>query len=245
MQNAAKRSTRCNPGATSVTLSQGSRRVCERRQWGQMASHEVERARQDNVRDFCNLRTLGSSPNSLLRAASGFYGPRSSQNRAGRRSEGWRLARFRVRRPPGSPAAREPPEPLPARGPGGRGGEDGGRDSESWGCDRAEGGWSGPADSAPVRHDRDGVAPTHRRRCPQPASVTTVWIIIGSHGITSSARPSSAGGMVRPSALAVFRLITNSKRVGRSIGSSPGRAPLRILPANDPRRRHPSTRLGP
>src|SRR5260370_38783829 len=39
------------------------------------------------------------------------------------------------------------------------------------------------------------------------------------HSITSSARASSAGGIVIPSALAVLRLITNSKRVGCSIGN--------------------------
>ena len=37
------------------------------------------------------------------------------------------------------------------------------------------------------------------------------------------------GGWVAPSALAVFRLTTRSNVVGSSIGSSPGRAPLRIL----------------
>ena len=36
--------------------------------------------------------------------------------------------------------------------------------------------------------------------------------------ITSSARPSNAGGIVRPSALAVLRLITNSNFVGCSTG---------------------------
>src|SRR5262249_16363341 len=49
------------------------------------------------------------------------------------------------------------------------------------------------------------------------------------HSITSSARASSAGGMVRPSALAVGRLITSSSLVGNSTGRSPGLAPFRIL----------------
>src|SRR4030095_12407104 len=47
--------------------------------------------------------------------------------------------------------------------------------------------------------------------------------------ITWSARCSSDGGIVRPSALAVLRLITNSTLVGCSTGKSAGLAPLRIL----------------
>ena len=47
--------------------------------------------------------------------------------------------------------------------------------------------------------------------------------------ITSSARASTDGGIVRPSALAVFRLITSSNFVGCSTGRSAGLAPLRIL----------------
>ena len=49
------------------------------------------------------------------------------------------------------------------------------------------------------------------------------------HSITSSARASSVGGTSRPSDLAVLRLITSSRLVGNSIGSSPGATPLRIL----------------
>src|SRR5438552_3273495 len=49
------------------------------------------------------------------------------------------------------------------------------------------------------------------------------------HWMTSSARCRSAGGIVRPRALALLRLITNSNFVGCSTGRSPGLAPLRIL----------------
>jgi len=49
------------------------------------------------------------------------------------------------------------------------------------------------------------------------------------HSITSSARTRSEGGTLRPSALAVFRLITISNLVGCSIGRSAGFVPLRIL----------------
>src|SRR2546425_1064139 len=49
------------------------------------------------------------------------------------------------------------------------------------------------------------------------------------HWITSSARKSSDCGIVRPSALAVLRLMTSSNFVGCSNGRSPGFAPFRIL----------------
>ena len=49
--------------------------------------------------------------------------------------------------------------------------------------------------------------------------------------ITWSARSRSDGGIVRPSAFAVFMLITSSNFVGCSIGRSAGLAPLRILSA--------------
>src|SRR6267378_30980 len=49
------------------------------------------------------------------------------------------------------------------------------------------------------------------------------------YSIVSSARASIAGAISRPSVLAVLRLMTNSNRVGCSIGRSAGLAPLRIL----------------
>src|SRR5262249_36249235 len=48
------------------------------------------------------------------------------------------------------------------------------------------------------------------------------------HSITSSARASSVGGTSRPSALAVFRLITNSNFVVRSMGISAETAPFKL-----------------
>ena len=57
------------------------------------------------------------------------------------------------------------------------------------------------------------------------------WVKLGSrcaHSITSSARAMSVGDTLRPIALAVFRLITNSNLLGRSMGSSPGFTPERI-----------------
>src|SRR5262245_59756015 len=48
------------------------------------------------------------------------------------------------------------------------------------------------------------------------------------YSITSSARASSVSGTVRPSALAVFMLMTSLKRVGFCTGRSAGLVPLRI-----------------
>ena len=51
-----------------------------------------------------------------------------------------------------------------------------------------------------------------------------------AHSITSSAMASMPDGMVRPSALAVLRLMTNSNLSGSSTGSSDGFSPLRMRP---------------
>ena len=48
------------------------------------------------------------------------------------------------------------------------------------------------------------------------------------HSITSSARARSVGGIVRPSAFAVFRLMTSSNFEGHSMGRSAGLSPLKI-----------------
>src|SRR5262249_41206011 len=50
------------------------------------------------------------------------------------------------------------------------------------------------------------------------------------HSITSSARAESAGGTSSPSALAVFRLSTNSNLVDWTIGRSAGFSPFKIRP---------------
>ena len=49
-----------------------------------------------------------------------------------------------------------------------------------------------------------------------------------SHSITSSAVASRVGGIVMPSALAVFRLITSLYFVGACTGRSAGFSPLRM-----------------
>src|SRR5262249_56152194 len=51
---------------------------------------------------------------------------------------------------------------------------------------------------------------------------------MATHSITSSARASSVGGTSRPSALAVFRLITSSYCTGSCTGSSLGFSPFKM-----------------
>src|SRR5262249_19158726 len=52
-----------------------------------------------------------------------------------------------------------------------------------------------------------------------------------SYSIASSTMASSPGGMVRPSVLAVLRLMTNSNLVDCITGRSAGFSPLRMRPA--------------
>src|SRR5262249_535762 len=65
------------------------------------------------------------------------------------------------------------------------------------------------------------------------------------HSITSLARRRDDSGIVRPSALAVVRLMTSSNLVGCSTGRSAGFAPLRILSTRSPARRNRSAVLAP
>ena len=58
------------------------------------------------------------------------------------------------------------------------------------------------------------------------------------YSITSSARASSVGGTMMPSAFAVFKLITSSSLVGSSTGRSAGFAPLNILSTKTADRRN-------
>jgi hypothetical protein len=72
---------------------------------------------------------------------------------------------------------------------------------------------------------RGGKRP-HRHRAAKKRDKLTPF-----HSIISSARTMMDGGIVRPSALAVFRLMTSSNLVGCWTGKSAGFAPLRIRPA--------------
>jgi hypothetical protein len=68
---------------------------------------------------------------------------------------------------------------------------------------------------------------------------------VAAQRITSVAWKRVDWGSVRPSAVAVFRLMTKSKRIGRSTGSSLGCAPLRSLSTNRGARRYMSAKLPP
>src|SRR5215813_8899267 len=76
---------------------------------------------------------------------------------------------------------------------------------------------------------RDELAPLHLR----------------GHSMTSSARSKNDSGIVRPSALAVVRLIAKSHLVGCSTGNSAAFVPRRILSTNSPARRNSAGRFGP
>src|SRR5262245_8290063 len=71
--------------------------------------------------------------------------------------------------------------------------------------------------------------PSGRRAAEQRDEVAA-----GAHSITSSARASRVGGISRPSALAVVRLITSSNFVGCMTGRSAGFSPLRMRPTYTP-----------
>src|SRR5262249_36728558 len=66
--------------------------------------------------------------------------------------------------------------------------------------------------------------PCHRRAAEQADELAAL------HSITSSTRPIIGSGTVRPSALAVFMLMTSSTLVACWTGSSAGFSPLRIRP---------------
>src|SRR5262245_14639232 len=65
------------------------------------------------------------------------------------------------------------------------------------------------------------------------------------HSITSSARASSVEETVRPSVLAVFRLMASSNLVGACTGRSAGLAPLRMRSTYEAERRKISEGSGP
>src|SRR3954454_24424333 len=66
-----------------------------------------------------------------------------------------------------------------------------------------------------------------------------------THSITSSAMAISVGGISRPSAFAVFRLMANSNLVDCITGRSTGFSPLRIRPVYVPTWRYISVRAFP
>src|SRR5262245_46523254 len=65
------------------------------------------------------------------------------------------------------------------------------------------------------------------------------------HSITSSARARSDGGTLRPSALAVVRLMVKSNVVGCSTGMSAGLVPCKTLSTSSAARRNVSGKFAP
>src|SRR5688572_15341764 len=79
--------------------------------------------------------------------------------------------------------------------------------------------------------DLQPLSMTSAAGCEQREPPVRCSVMLGSvyHSMTWSARSRNDGGIVRPSALGVLRLMTNSNFVGCSIGRSAGLAPFRIL----------------
>ena len=91
------------------------------------------------------------------------------------------------------------------------------------------GGQTADAINPPSLRGEGGARQQHRRGAGENAPARLADA--AAHSITSSARCSSGCGTVRPSALAVLRLITSSNVVGCCTGRSAGFSPLRIFPA--------------
>ena len=85
-----------------------------------------------------------------------------------------------------------------------------------------------------VRSGRDAVLSALRLLWSKPAVISALAVgpvpltAAKTYSITSLASASSVGGRLRPSAFAVFRLITSSYLVGACTGRSAGFSPLRI-----------------
>src|SRR6516165_1255189 len=70
----------------------------------------------------------------------------------------------------------------------------------------------------------------HRDRPRNRSAAEQRYELAAFHSITSSARPRSGNGIVRPSVLAVLRLMISSTFVDCTTGRSSGFSPLRIRP---------------
>jgi hypothetical protein len=81
------------------------------------------------------------------------------------------------------------------------------------------------------------------------AALSTGWIAPAcgwrTYSMTSFASASSLSGIVKPSALAVLRLMANSNFVGCSTGMSAGFAPRKILLTTSAARRNKSVKSAP
>ena len=92
-------------------------------------------------------------------------------------------------------------------------------------------------DPSPHRRPQTSIGPNvrfgskaHIATIPRDVRFTSNSGHCRPHSITSSARPISVFGMLRPSAFAVFRLIYSSTLVACWTGRSAGLSPLRTRP---------------
>jgi len=89
---------------------------------------------------------------------------------------------------------------------------------------------AGPGVEPGAQRPERAVVRGHRAsREPNGRPEEPTALVEHAYSMIRSARPSTDCGIVSPSALAVFILITSSNFVGCSIGRSAGFAPLRIL----------------
>ena len=93
-------------------------------------------------------------------------------------------------------------------------------------------------------HRDVAVGPIHPLSMP-PMVLPAGRLMAQAHRMTSSAWKRRDGGIVKPSAWAVLRLMTSRNVVGRSMGKSAGVAPLRIFSTKTAQRRPMSTMFGP
>src|SRR5215216_5133810 len=112
--------------------------------------------------------------------------------------------------------------------------------------------WLNPTPHAIAVYASQPLSPTLATKqdaTPYLGRTFTGWIAPAcgwrTYSITSSAVLSRVDGTVRPRALAVLRLRTNSNFVGCITGISAGFAPLRIWPTYSPAWRYIQLMLGP
>src|SRR5262249_52958879 len=87
---------------------------------------------------------------------------------------------------------------------------------------------AGPFGAEHTNHRHRGLLRTRGERPRRRRAADERDELAAPHSTTSSARASRVSGTVRPSALAVLRLITNSYLVGACTGRSAGFSPLRM-----------------
>ena len=91
---------------------------------------------------------------------------------------------------------------------------------------------TGPGQSVPERGSHAPAGTSRRLACDASrvamAHIPGGEVVDRRYSMTRSARTKSDGGSVSPRARAVLRLTIRFSRVGSSIGSSAGLAPLRI-----------------